>query len=155
MLGKYSTFSSNRIICLTKGLVYVLKRYEKIISQFLSDQGAVAVKMATGCLRKIEKINICIKLAKVCFQLLMKIWDSVYICKIICCSHKNYEGIFKMVLFFRFFQDFYSAFLTQSRRVSISVTHLFHQWMGLMDHLRKLVGLDWSEWLQEKKRILL
>ena len=49
------------------------------ISQFLSDQGAVAVKMVTGCPRKIDKINICMKLAKIAFQLLMKIWDSVYI----------------------------------------------------------------------------
>ena len=39
-----------------------MKRDEKIISQFLSDQGAVAVKMVTGCPRKIEKVNIYMKL---------------------------------------------------------------------------------------------
>ena len=38
------------------------------------------MKMTTGCLRKIEKINICMKLAKIAFYLLMKIWDSVYKC---------------------------------------------------------------------------
>ena len=37
------------------------------------------MKMKTGCPRKIEKINICMKSAKIAFKLLMKIWDSVYI----------------------------------------------------------------------------
>ena len=36
------------------------------------------VRMVKGCLRRIEKINICIKLAKIAFYLLRKIWDSVY-----------------------------------------------------------------------------
>ena len=42
--------------------------------------------MVTGCLRKIEKINICMKLAKMAFLLLMKIWDAVYIFKIGNCN---------------------------------------------------------------------
>ena len=35
--------------------------------------------MVTGCLKRIEKTNICINLTKICFQLIMKIWDSVYL----------------------------------------------------------------------------
>ena len=35
------------------------------ISQFLSDEGGFVAKMVTGCLRRIEKINICINLTKI------------------------------------------------------------------------------------------
>ena len=76
-----------------------MKSDEKIISQFLSDQGAVAEKMVTGCLRKIKKINICMKLAKIVFLLLMKIWDSVYV-------FVSSEGIAKFKFKYEFNQHY-------------------------------------------------
>ena len=39
----------------------------------------MVTERVTVCLRTIEKINICMKFAKMKFKLLMKIWDSVYI----------------------------------------------------------------------------
>ena len=66
--------------------------------------------MATGYLRKIEKINICIKLMK--FQLLMKIWDSVYMfSKIIIHFSIKLSSIFNSNFWNKYLKNFGSTYL--------------------------------------------
>ena len=54
------------IICLTKVLFMSQKEIKRSLVNFYLIRGFVA-EMATGCLRKIEKINICIKLTEMKF----------------------------------------------------------------------------------------
>ena len=48
----------------------------KALSFFPGIQTSQVLDFLRNNLRKIEKINICMKLAKIAFKLLMKIWDS-------------------------------------------------------------------------------